>query len=128
MQNTQQICHKVYINWKAISLLVMGEVVREDMLKELRVKCVYERHLAATHTGFYMGWEEVIIIYEKVLLHNCHSHSPLFNTVKSRLLGDKVSKYIPVPWSLKSLKGTVFCFVLRIQARITLVVFMEQVI
>lgn len=126
-KETQQICHKVYINWKAISLLVMEEVGREDMLKELPVKCVYERHHAATHTVFYMGWE-VIIIYEKVLLHNCHSHSPLFNTVKSRLLGDKVSKYIPVPWSLKSLKCTVFCFVLRIQARITLVAFMEQVI
>lgn len=100
MQNTQQICHKVYINWKVISLLVMEEVVREGMLKELTVKCVYERHLTATYSVFYMDWEEVIIIYEKVLLYNCHSHSPLFNAVKSRLLGDKsVSTY---PGTLKS--------------------------
>lgn len=110
MQNPQQICHKVYLNWKAISLLVMEEVVREDMLKELTVKCVYERYLAAH--WFYMGWEEVIIIYEKCYYTIATVILPLFNTVKSRLLGDKVSKYIPVPWSLKSLKCTVFCLVL----------------
>lgn len=102
MQNTQQICHKVYINWKVISLLMMEEVVREGMLKKVTVKCVSERHLTATYTVFYMDWE-VIIIYEKVLLYNCHSHSPRFNTVKSRLLGDKVSKYIP--WYPEVLKA-----------------------